>query len=692
MSILCYHTVEPHWPSGLAMDPDVFSAHARWLARHRRVVDLGTAVRLMDARGRLPRGVVSLTFDDGLAGVYHHALPVLRDLGLPATVFVVARTLNGNRAVDWIDDAPDAPLDVLTPEQLLEMRACGFEVASHSFAHHRLPTLDPSECRQDLMQSRELLEDLLHEPVRHLAYPRGLHDAAVRDTAQKTGFAHAFSLPESTEEVGPYALPRVGIYRHNHTGTLRVKATRPYLRARLHPSTRLARAAVRVASRRGRPTPPPRQTNEPATSPAADSEAVAEPKAAVAYVMSRFPKVSETFILNEMLAIEQEGVEVRLHPLLRERASILHPGAAEMVARATYLPFVSPAIFGSQAWFLRRRPRAYLTTWFRTLVGTAGSLNFTVGAIGILPKVAHTARLLEQAGVRHVHAHFATHPALAGFAIHQLTGITYSFTAHGSDLHVDRHMLPQKVEAASFVVAVTEDNRGLIIQECGEDVRSKVHVVRCGVDTEVFRPPDSRAHSGPLRLLCVATIHEVKGQHILVEALSRLRELGVDVTLRLVGDGPDRRRIQRQIAAAGLAEVVEVLGAQPRDAVLRELEHADVLIAPSVPTSEGKREGLPVVLVEAMACGLPVIASRLSGIPEVVQHGANGLLVPPGDADALAEAIIRLDADPALRWRFGHNGRSTVLREFDLHDNARRLTSLFDQATFAAGGDAVNTR
>jgi colanic acid/amylovoran biosynthesis glycosyltransferase len=692
MSILCYHTVEPHWPSGLAMEPDMFVAHARWLARHRRVVDLGTAVRLMDARGRLPRGVVALTFDDGLAGVYHHALPVLRELGLPATIFVVARTLNGNRTVDWIDDAPAAPLDVITRDQLLEMRAGGFEVASHSFAHHRLPTLEPSECREDLRQSRELLEDLLHEPVRHLAYPRGLHDAAVRNAAQQTGFAHAFSLPESSEEVGPYALPRVGIYRHNTTGTLRVKATRPYLRARLHPSTRMARNAVRVASRRGRPTPPLRPTSGPAAAPSGDPQGVAEPKVAVAYVMSRFPNVSETFILNEMLAVEQEGVDVHLHPLLRVRASVLHPGAAEMVARATYLPFLSPAILASQAWFLRHRPRAYLTTWARTLVGTAGSLNFTVGALGILPKVVHTARLLEQTGVRHVHAHFATHPALAGFIIHQLTGITYSFTAHGSDLHVDRHMLPQKVDTASSVVTVTEDNRRLIIEECGEHVRPKVHVVRCGVDTDVFCPPDSRTHSGPLRLVCVATIHEVKGQHILVAALDRLRDLGVDVALRLVGDGPDRRRIQRQIAAADLGDTVEVLGSQPRDAVLRELQYADVLVAPSVPTAEGKREGLPVVLVEAMACALPVIASRLSGIPEVVRHDVNGLLVPPGDAAALAEAITRLAGDPTLRRHLGGNGRSTVRREFDLHDNARRLKRLFDQATFAAGGDAVSSR
>jgi peptidoglycan/xylan/chitin deacetylase (PgdA/CDA1 family) len=232
VAVLCYHTVEPGWTSGLAMEPATFRRHAEWLARSRRVVDLDTAVAIMDRRGRLPRGTTCLTFDDGLSGLYEHALPVLHDLGLPATVFVVARTLVEDPTVDWIDDPPAEPLTTLSLDQLREMVAAGIRIASHSQAHRDLPELTPDECREDLTTSRAVLEDLLGGPIDHLAYPRGRHDAGVRAAAERAGYRYAFALPERREPVGPWSLPRVGVYRHNEVATLRVKDARRYLGAR----------------------------------------------------------------------------------------------------------------------------------------------------------------------------------------------------------------------------------------------------------------------------------------------------------------------------------------------------------------------------------------------------------------------------------------------------------------------------
>jgi colanic acid/amylovoran biosynthesis glycosyltransferase len=673
VSILCYHTVDATWSSGLSMTPNDFRSHARWLARHRRVVDLATAIRLMDRRGRLPRGVTALTFDDGLTGVHEHALPVLRSLRLPATVFVVGRSVTGDRTVDWIDDPPpDDPLETLDPEQLRELVAAGIEIASHSHAHKVLPTLEPRACEEDLRTSREVLEELVRAPVPHLAYPRGRYDREVQAAAQRAGYSHAFALPEAAEAIGPYALPRVGVYRHNGTGALRTKSSPHYLRARHHPASVPVRAAAKAI--RSRPRTP---ASDDAGDDATPAPASPPPAPRVAYLMSRFPKVSETFILNEILAVERAGVDVHVHPLLRERARVLHPGAAELVARAHYQPFLSGPILASQLWFLRHRPRRYLATIGRVLRGTAGSLNFTVGALGILPKVVHTARELERAGVDHVHCHFANHPALAGFAIHHLTGLPYSFTAHGSDLHVDRHMLPQKVADAAFVATISAYNRQVIVDECGPWAAAKVQVVRCGVDTEVFRPRPDGAHGGPLRLLCVGTIHEVKGQHLLLEAVSALRERQVPVSVTFVGDGPDRRALEQRARRTALGDVVSFLGETDRDGVLRELDAADVLVAPSVPTAGGKREGIPVVLMEAMACGLPVVSSQLSGIPELVEHDVSGLLLPPGDVGALTDTLARLADDAALRARLGAAARRRVLEAHDLDRNARQLVRLF---------------
>ena len=405
----------------------------------------------------------------------------------------------------------------------------------------------------------------------------------------------------------------------------------------------------------------------------------------VACVTSRFPKLTETFVLYEILGLQRHGVRVDLYPLLRERTEVMHPEAVPVVAQARFLPFVSPAILRSQLWFLRHRPRAYLAALRDLLRGTWGSLNFFVGAVGIFPKVAHIARLCESDGVDHVHCQFATHAAAAGFVIRRLTGIPYSFTAHGSDLHVDRRMLPEKLAEAAFAVPISEYNRDVILRECAGRFGDKLEVIHAGIDTSFFRARNgSRGAAGPLSILSVGTLHEVKGQAYLIEACRQLERDGVDFVCRLVGDGPDRRALEDQIAAAGLQARVFVLGPRPRAEVAELMRASDVLVAPSVPTRQGKREGLPIVLMEALASGLAVVASRLAGIPELVEDGRTGLLVEPRDAAGLAAALRRLADDPALRERLADAGRAKVELEFDAYENAARLAARCARAARAA--------
>ena len=411
---------------------------------------------------------------------------------------------------------------------------------------------------------------------------------------------------------------------------------------------------------------------------AAPARGAAPAPARIAYVTSRFPKLSETFVLTELLALEQRGVQVDLYPLLRERAELVHPEAAPLVGRARFLPFLSPAIVASQLFWLTRRPRAYLRAWRDVLSGTWGSANFFVGALACFPKVAHAARRMQDDGVTHVHCHFANHPAVAGLVVRRLTGIPFSFTAHGSDLHKERRMLDRKVAEAAFVATVSHDNRRLIVQECGEHVAAKVHVVRAGVDTRLFAPA-RRGQNGrrPLSVVCVGTLHEVKGQAYLIEACRLLADEGVAVRCRLVGDGPDAPALGARIRAAALDQSVVLAGARTRSEVAEELRRADVLVAPSVPTRDGRREGIPVVLMEAMSTGLPVVASAISGIPELVEHEVGGLLVPPRDPEAIARALARLAADPALRARLGRAARRRVLSEFDVESSAVALARRF---------------
>ena len=245
MTILCYHTVEPDWNQTLAVTPTEFERQCRSLAAHRDVRPLDVAITALDRKFRPTGRVSAITFDDGWRGVYDHAWPILRRCGLPFTVFVVADTVTDPvRRVDWVIDPPSQPLEVLTADQIREMHAAGVDIASHSLRHADLTTLGYEACVRDLVESREILEDLLGSPVRTLAYPSGRHDDDVRRATRDAGFEAAFTLPEQFEETGRFAIPRVGIYRGNSNRTLWLKTRRHYLDARLNPRYRAARRLV----------------------------------------------------------------------------------------------------------------------------------------------------------------------------------------------------------------------------------------------------------------------------------------------------------------------------------------------------------------------------------------------------------------------------------------------------------------
>lgn len=400
------------------------------------------------------------------------------------------------------------------------------------------------------------------------------------------------------------------------------------------------------------------------------------PQLKVAYIMSRFPKLSETFVLYEMLALQQQGVGVEVFPLINERAEVIHPEAKPFVERAHYSAAVSPNVLKAQVRSLRTKPRAYLGTWWEVLHGTFGSANYMLGGLGIIPMATHFACEMQRRGITHIHAHFANHPTVAALVSHRLTGIPFSFTVHAHDLYVDQHMLAEKVRAAAFVVAISEYNKEFIVRHCGEDMRDKIFVVHCGVDTRLFQPRQKEIAGGPFTIVCVGALEEKKGQTYLVEACRLLKQRGLDFVCHLIGEGQNRASLEQQILQSGLSGVVRLEGGRPRDEVVRMLGEADVVALPSIVTKSGKMEGIPVALMEPLAREVPVISTRISGIPELVEEGETGLLVPPQDAVALADALERIAHDPELGRRMGKAGRIKVLQEFDLSDSTAKLAKL----------------
>lgn len=229
MSILCYHAVDPVWRSDLSVPPERFSDHCAWLARRRKVLPAAVAAGIVSGRGSLPAGISALTFDDGYASLYEHALPHLVRHGLVATIFLVAQTLAPDRLEATWAATPDGYLpSTLTLEQIQDMQEAGIAFGSHSLRHADLTEMGPEECERDLRASKEMLEDLLRGPVELLAYPRGLHDEQVRAAAQRAGYTYAFGTSKNRGASGRFGIPRIGIYPGNGIGVLAVKSSRWY--------------------------------------------------------------------------------------------------------------------------------------------------------------------------------------------------------------------------------------------------------------------------------------------------------------------------------------------------------------------------------------------------------------------------------------------------------------------------------
>jgi glycosyltransferase involved in cell wall biosynthesis len=416
--------------------------------------------------------------------------------------------------------------------------------------------------------------------------------------------------------------------------------------------------------------------------------APSERAARIGYLMSWYPAVTETFILHEMLELRRLGVDLEIFPLFGAATDVVHPGAESLAGRVRYHRAFSAELVLAQLHWLARRPRAYLGAWARALAGNARSPAFLARAIAVVPRAAVVARRMEERGVAHVHAHWATHPALAAFVVHRLTGIGYSFTAHAHDLYLDRAMLREKIAAAKFVVTISHFNRALLERLYGPLGAARTVVIPCGVDPRMFERRPPRRPDGSFTILCVAGLRDYKGHRWLLEACALLRSRGVPLRCVLVGDGPERQAIERQVATLGLREHVTLLGNQPQDRIRALLERSDAVVLSSVVTPGGMMDGIPVALMEAMAMGVPVVSTRVSGIPELVEDGHTGLLAPEKDAPALGAAMERLYREPELARRLGAAGRAHVLERFDLRENVARLC---DHLLAAAGSAPPRT-
>lgn len=399
----------------------------------------------------------------------------------------------------------------------------------------------------------------------------------------------------------------------------------------------------------------------------------------IGYVPKGYPRVSETFVINEIRELERLGLSIEIFPLKRPVDGSPHPSALEVQAPLVYLPekilLSLPRLLWVHARVSLRSPRRYGRTlgWTlrRCLLKRSTTTLRRFFQAGYL-----VGNVLRERNIPHLHAHFCHGPATVTMFVKWLTGIPFSFTAHAKDLYLTPpDLLREKMREAKFVVTCTEANRAYMQQIGGDG--TVVHRIYHGTDLTLFRNRRHRVPGNPPRLLTVGRLVEKKGFPTLLRACALLRDRGIAFRCEIYGEGPQRRNLEELQRDLKLQECVRLHGEILQPDLAMAYDEADLFVLPCQILEDGDRDGLPNVLVEAMAMGLPVVSTRVSGIPELVSEGLNGFLVQPRDPVALADALERLLQDPELRHRFGQAGRSRVLESYDLKRNTRALARLF---------------
>ncbi len=398
-------------------------------------------------------------------------------------------------------------------------------------------------------------------------------------------------------------------------------------------------------------------------------------RTSIAYLVNRYPEVSHTFIRREIQALERLGIEVLRFSLRGPSGRLVDPVDIHEQTSTRYV--VPTGLLALGVNLLRTTVSSPRRVWRAAILASRmarGSDRSWLRHMAYLSEAAMILRWLKNSNVQHLHAHFATNPAEIAMLVHALGGPNYSFTAHGSDINNRPAQLglPMLVGGASFVAAVCAFGRSQICKWVSDEFWHKVHVVRCGIESGYGSSSATAESSQSSSLVCIGRLSVPKGQMILLEAVALLRDEGRDFNVVLVGDGPMRPRIEARISELGIGHHVTLVGAQDGAGVQAQMLNARALVVPSL------SEGLPVVIMEAMALRRPVIAPYLAGIPELVRDGRNGWLYPAADVSALSQRMAQcLDAEPDLLRSMGDAARIDVLEAHDVDREAARLTAFF---------------
>jgi glycosyltransferase involved in cell wall biosynthesis len=398
-------------------------------------------------------------------------------------------------------------------------------------------------------------------------------------------------------------------------------------------------------------------------------------KKKIAYIIGRFPHLNTTFIDREIVEAKKQGLNLALLSIRPFEPFEMRPEIRNLYKETIYLlPVPLLKFIISHLYFFMVRPWSYISTFFYLMTRRHPDFKSRIKTILHFGGGVWAAKLLRAEDVDHIHAHFADRAAVVAMVASRLLKLPYSLTAHAVDIYVSPVMLHEKMANAEFVTTCTAYNKAYMERLTGYPVELIYH----GLDLTTLPSPSQRKHNySPCLILSVGQLKEKKGFPYLIKACRLLKDEGRNVTCEIIGEGPYREELERLITKLNLNNVVMLRGSLPHKEVLAKYPEAAVFVLSCIMAKNGDRDGIPNVLLEAMVNHIPVISTNLSGIPEVVENGTTGLLVPPGDEKALAEAIASLLDNDELNERLGRQGCQKVEEKFNVNKNVKALINLF---------------
>ncbi len=412
------------------------------------------------------------------------------------------------------------------------------------------------------------------------------------------------------------------------------------------------------------------------------------------YILKGYPRISETFISNEILLLEKLGFRMRLFPMRHPRESFCHDSVKEIQARVDYLPtellLDLPRLLLPNIFLAVKRPALFLQG-----LQLAGKRFRRTGKLATLKHLFQAGflcnnHLLQDRSITHIHGHFAHSPTSVTMFAALLSGLPFSFTAHAKDIYTSNpEQLKEKIRLARFVVTCTDYNRRYL-ENLAEECKTPIHCIYHGIDLDLFSPTSDHVQcTSPYNLLTVARMTAKKGLPTLYHALSLLKKQGTVFTHRLIGDGDDRQQIEQLITDLSLDDCCHCLGTRTHKEVLKQFEQSDLFVLPCEIADNGDRDGIPNVLVESLAMGVPALSTTVSAIPEILIHNKSGITTLPSNPQLLAEYITDILGNETLRKTIIQGGRKHTRQNFNNRQLVQNLAKIFSRQMAGEEGQTV---